>query len=116
MDNLFLDFLNISITASYIILAVIFVRCLFPKIPRKFICILWAIAGIRLVLPFSIESIFSLIPSAETVPPDIAMSQNPAIYSGIPMVNSVVNPVISEVFTPDTSYSVNPLQVLTGIV
>ncbi len=115
MDNLFLDFLNISITASYIILAVILVRFLFPKIPRKFICILWAIAGIRLVLPFSIESIFSLIPSAETVPPDIVMSHSPTIQSGIPMVNSVVNPVISNAFAPDVAASVNPLQILTAV-
>lgn len=115
MNTLFLDFLNISITASYIILAVILVRFLFPKIPRKFICILWAIAGIRLVLPFSFESVFSLIPSAETVPPDIVMSHSPTIQSGIPMVNYVVNPVISDVLAPDVSASVNPLQILTGI-
>lgn len=115
MNTLFLDFLNISITASYIILAVILVRLFFPKIPRKFICILWAIAGIRLVLPFSLESVFSLIPSAETVPPDIVMSHSPAIHSGIPMLNSVVNPVISYALAPDVSASVNPLQILTGI-
>ena len=115
MNTLFLDFLNISITASYIILAVILIRFLFPKIPRKFICILWAIAGIRLVLPFSFESVFSLIPSAETVPPDIVMSQSPAIHSGIPMLNSVVNPVISDVLTPDVTESVNPMQILVGV-
>ncbi len=115
MNTLFLDFLNISITASYIILAVILIRLIFPKIPRKFICILWAIAGIRLVLPFSFESVFSLIPSAETVPPDIVMSQSPTIQSGIPMLNSVVNPVISDTFAPDIADSVNPLQILMGV-
>lgn len=115
MDALFLDFLNISITASYIILAVILVRFLFPKIPRKFICILWAIAGIRLVLPFSIESIFSLIPSAETVPPDIVMSQSPVIHSGITTLNSVVNPIISNALAPEVGASVNPMQIITGI-
>ena len=115
MNNLFLDFLNISITASYIILAVILIRFIFPKIPRKFICILWAIAGIRLVLPFPFESIFSLIPSAETVPPDIVMSHSPTIQSGIPMVNNAVNPVISDYLAPDAAASVNPLQILTGV-
>lgn len=115
MNTLFLDFLNISITASYIILAVILIRLIFPKIPRKFICILWAIAGIRLVLPFSFESIFSLIPSAETVPPDIVMSHSPTIQSGIPMVNNAVNPVISDYLAPDAAASVNPLQILTGV-
>ncbi len=115
MDNLFLDFLNISITASYIILAVILIRLLFPKLPRKFICVLWAIAGIRLVLPFSFESVFSLIPSAETVPPDIIMSQNPAIHSGISTFNSVVNPIISHTLAPQAGASANPLQIITGI-
>lgn len=115
MNTLFLDFLNISITASYIILAVILIRLIFPKIPRKFICILWAIAGIRLVLPFSFESVFSLIPSVETVPPDIVMSHSPAIHSGIPMLNSVINPVISNAFAPDVAVSANPLQILTGV-
>ncbi len=115
MDTLFLDFLNISITASYIILAVILIRFLFPKIPKKFICFLWAIAGIRLILPFSIESIFSLIPSAETVPPDIVMSQNPTIHSGIPMMNSIVNPIISNALAPEVGASVNPMQIITGI-
>ncbi len=115
MDTLFLDFLNISITASYIILAVILIRFFFPKIPRKFICILWAIAGIRLILPFTFESVLSLIPSAETVPPDIVLSQSPAIHSGISTVNSVVNPIISQTFAPEVGASVNPLQIITGI-
>lgn len=115
MANIFVDFLNISITASYIILAVILVRIIFKKIPRKFICALWAIAGIRLVLPISIESALSLIPSAETIPNDIAMLNNPEISSGIPVLNSVVNPVISETFAPQVGASANPLQILTEI-
>lgn len=115
MANIFVDFLNVSITASYIILAVMLVRLIFKKIPRKFICILWAIAGIRLVLPFSIESAMSLIPSAETIPTDIAYLNEPVISSGIPVINSVVNPVISETFAPQVGASANPLQILTEI-
>ncbi len=116
MDSIFIDFLNTSITASYIITAVLLIRAIFRKMPRKFICALWAIAGLRLVLPFSIESAFSLIPSAETVPQDIAMSLTPAIQSGVPAVNNIVNPIISETFAPDVGTSVNPLQIITGIV
>ncbi len=115
MDALFLDILNISITASYIIIAVILLRFIFKKFPRKFFCFLWAIAGIRLVLPLDFESVFSLIPSAKTIPNDFTMSQSPAISSGIPMVNSIVNPVISETLTPEAGNSVNPLQIVSFI-
>lgn len=115
MSALFIDFLNISITASYIIIAVILLRLIFPKIPKKFFCILWAIAGIRLVFPFSIESVFSLIPSTETVPQDIVFSHSPAIHSGIPALNSTVNPIISQSFAPNVTASANPLQIITEI-
>ena len=115
MQNLFIDLLNISITASYIIIAVILFRAVFRKIPRKFICALWAIAGIRLIMPFSFESIFSLIPSTETIPPDIVTSSKPAISSGISVVNSIVNPIVGDVFTLQISDSANPLQILTFV-
>lgn len=115
MQNLFIDLLNISITASYIIIVVILFRVIFKKIPRKFICILWGIAGLRLIMPFSFESIFSLIPSTETIPSDIATSSKPAISSGITAVNSIVNPIVEEAFTPQVSDSANPLQILTSV-
>lgn len=115
MGDLFLDLVNISITASYIILAVILFRLIFKKIPKKFICLLWGIAAIRLVLPFSIESAFSLIPSAKTIPDDIAMSPAPTISSGIDFVNNSVNPVISDAFAPNAGDSANPLQIITAV-
>ena len=95
MANLFVDFLNISITASWIILAVILIRLIFKKIPRKFICALWAIAGIRLVLPFSIESAISLIPSAETIDSVSGFSYGMRVNSGINAIDNTVNDYIS---------------------
>lgn len=115
MADFFVDLVNISITASYIIAAVILFRALFKKIPRKFICLLWGIAGIRLVFPFSIESALSLIPSTKTIPDDIVMSYAPTISSGIEIINKSVNPIISEAFTPNAGDSVNPLQVVTSV-
>ena len=67
MDNLFLTILNMSITASYITLAVILVRLLLRRAPKFITCILWVGVGLRLVLPFSFESIMSLIPSIEVL-------------------------------------------------
>ncbi len=91
MADFFLDLVNISITAGYIILAVILLRLIFKKIPKKFICLLWGLAGIRLVFPFSIESALSLIPSTETITPNSHSGYGISVNSGIPAVDRPVN-------------------------
>ncbi|MBQ8502675.1 MAG: transcriptional regulator [Clostridia bacterium] len=113
--NLFLDLLNLSISATWLILAVVLLRLIFKKAPKWVNCLLWAISGIRLVFPFSVESIFSLVPSAETVPPEIIYDAEPKINSGISAFNSLVNPVITEAFAPVPASSVNPLQAIAII-
>ena len=113
MENIFLKILNISITASWLVLAVLLMRLVLKKAPKWLSVVMWALVGIRLVLPFSFESIFSLIPSAETVPPEILYEQAPQIHTGFDALNSAVNPVISESFAPAPGASVNPLQVIT---
>lgn len=116
MDAVFLKILNMSITASWLILAVIFARSLLNKAPRWIICLLWGLVAIRLVCPFSFESVFSLIPSSETIPADIAMQHSPAIDSGITIVNETINPMIAESFTPAVTDSANPLQIYIPII
>lgn len=96
MQSLFIDLLNISITASYIIIAVMLFRVIFKKIPRKFICILWGIAGLRLIMPFSFESIFSLIPSTETIPPNSVTRLDAEINSGINLIDVPVNEYLGD--------------------
>ena len=115
MEALFLRLLNISITATYIILAVIFLRLLFRRVPKKIYCALWGIAGLRLVLPFSFKSVLSLIPSAETVPMNIIYQREPKINSGISFVNNSINPIISDRFAPNELASANPLQIWSFI-
>lgn len=99
-----------SISASYIVLAVLLLRLLLKKAPKWIIVVLWGIVAVRLVCPFSIESVLSLIPSSEVVSPDIMMDRTPEINTGIPIVNQVVNPIIGTSFTPDPGTSANPLQ------
>lgn len=99
-----------SISASWIVLAVLLLRLLLKKAPKWITVLLWGIVAIRLICPFSIESVMSLIPSAETISPEIMMDRNPEINSGVPIINNVVNPIISESFTPDPATSANPLQ------
>lgn len=115
MIDFFLELVNISITAGYLILAVILLRLIFRKIPKKFVCLLWGIAGLRLVFPFSVESALSLIPSAKTIPDDITMANVPSISSGIDAVNSTINPIIADMFAPDRVESVNPLQIVSSL-
>lgn len=112
MEAVFLKILNMSITASWIVLAVIAVRLLLKKAPKWITVLMWGLVGIRLVCPFSLESVFSLIPSAETVPGDILYTNTPTIHSGVEAVNSVVNPMILDSLTPAVGASVNPIQVI----
>ena len=112
MEELFLKLLNMSISAGWMVLAIIFIRAIGKKLPKAIRVVLWALVAIRLVIPVTWESIFSLIPSAETIPQDILYATEPTIHSGISFVNSYVNPVISESFAPNVGDSVNPLQVI----
>lgn len=95
MLNIFLKLLNMSIAASWLVLAVLAVRLLFPKMPKWIRCLLWGVVALRLLLPVTLESAFSLIPSAEVIPQSITVSQTPAIYSGIPAVNDAINPLFT---------------------
>ena len=115
MNELFLKILNMSISASWLILAVVIFRLILKKAPKFIYVILWGIVAVKLICPFSIKSAFSLIPSAETIPINIEMDFKPAIDSGIPVINSVVNPVINQTFAPAKGGSVNPFQILISI-
>ena len=115
MEALFLKILNLSIIAGWITLAILILRPLLKKAPRALSVALWALVAIRLLFPFSIESVISLIPSAETVPPEIVYMEEPAIESGITYVNTAVNPTISQSLAPTPEESVNPVQILVEI-
>jgi len=115
MDAVFLKLLNMSLTASWLCLAVLILRLLLKRAPKAISCALWALVGLRLLFPFSLESVLSLIPSAEPLPEDMLLSPTPTINSGIPVINEVVNPVISGSLAPTPGASVNPMQVITTV-
>lgn len=62
MKALFTAFLSISLSGSLILCLVLLLRLVFRKAPKTLICILWALAIFRLLLPFQIETPFSLRP------------------------------------------------------
>lgn len=74
MANFFLEIVNMSITASYLIVAVIVLRLVLAKAPKWIRGILWGLVGIRLVMPFSFESMFSLLPGKSPIPADTLQS------------------------------------------
>lgn len=111
MSELFLEIVNRSIAASWIVIAVLILRFCLKKAPKWVNVLLWGIVAVRLIFPFSIESALSLIPSAETVSPSIMMEQSPSVQTGVPALNHVINPVISGSFTPAPGASANPLQI-----
>ncbi len=140
MDKLFIELLNLSIAASWMILAVLILRLVLKRAPKSLICALWLLVGLRLLLPVSVESALSLIPSRRTVSAAIAEpgtlppvrvsgiqvlptqeggyngpSQVDVIDSGLPALDSALNPVINESFAPEIGASVDPLQVLTAL-
>ena len=115
MSELFLKIVNMSISASYLVAAVLLLRLVLKKAPKWVSVLLWGMVAIRLICPISIESVLSLIPSTQTVSPEIMMDRTPEVSTGIPAVDTVVNPVITETFAPEPIASANPLQILIPV-
>ena len=112
MAAVFLKLLNLSISASWLVLAVLVLRLISKRSPKWVNVLLWGIVALRLVLPFSIESALSLIPSAETVSPAaVQFAPAPTITSGVSVIDNAVNPSLSEHFAAVPTASVNPLYV-----
>ena len=113
MDKLFLTILNMSLTGAFVIIAICIARLPLKKAPKIISYWLWAVAGFRLIIPFSIESAISLIPFKSTpIPHDLAIQAVPRIDIGIPAINNTISSVLPAA-TPTAS--ANPLQMWTMI-
>ena len=94
MDDVFLKLVNLSISASWLILAVLVLRVVLKKAPKWVMPLLWGVVALRLVCLFSIESALSLIPSAETIPSEIVTeTREPVLYEQATL-NIVTNPTL----------------------
>ena len=124
LENVFITVLNMSITGSYIIAAILLLRLILKKAPKIFSYSLWAIAGLRLLCPFSFSSIISIFnfispPAAESsvagttangyIPQDIGMMLIPEVNTGIPAADTVINTVLP---SAQPTASINPMQIL----
>ena len=115
MSKLFLTVLDMSLTASYVILIVILVRLLLKKTPKVISYALWIVVALRLLIPFTLESGYSLVPSnnnVSNISHDIIYQQSPQINSGVNQVDTFINNYLP---APTASASVNPLQIYVEI-
>ncbi|RAV10931.1 M56 family metallopeptidase [Paenibacillus contaminans] len=119
MSSFFIDIVNMSLTASYAALLVIAVRYVLAKLqaPKIFSYVLWAAVLYRLVVPFSFESALSLLPGKiKTIPSDIMYAENPAISTGISIVDRTVNGAIQAALpSADAAASVYPAGIILEI-
>ncbi len=115
MSAFFLKIVNMSISASWLVLAVLLLRLILKKAPKWVSVLLWGFVAVRLICPFSFESVLSLIPSAQTISPAIMMDWTPEITTGIASLDNVVNPIITSSFAPEPYASANPLQILIPV-
>lgn len=113
LEQLFLQILNMSFTASIVILFVLVARLLLKKAPKIFSYALWSVVLFRLVCPFSFESLLSLLPSNPAPVSDkILYTQTPQINTRITGIDNAVNSLLP---IPASEASVNPMQIWTFI-
>ena len=116
MQAVFIKLLNMSITASWLVLAVVVLRLLLKRAPKSFVVVLWALVAIRLIVPFSIESAVSMIPSTETIPDKVMTGQSFNVNTGIGYVDNRVNDYLEEnYFEGVTVPEDNGMQVISGL-
>ncbi len=92
MTDIFIKLLNMSLTAGWLILAVVLFRLLFAKAPKALRVLLWGLVALRLIVPFSFESELSLVPSAKPIPEQI--------HTDVTEFNSYFNPILGEQLPP----------------
>ena len=96
MSDLFLKIVNMSISASWLILAVLILRLVLKKAPKWVNVLLWGIVAVRLICPFSFESALSLIPSAETFPEKIISGPSFDVQTGITPIDNRINDYLGD--------------------
>lgn len=116
MDALFLKLLNLSITASWIVLAIVLVRLLIKKAPKFISCLLWVIVAVRLVCPFSFESVLSLVPSTQTIPETAITDTHFNVDSGVSVIDNSINPILDNRYPEDITASASTANIVLSVL
>ena len=112
MEGIFRVLLNMSYTGALVVLAVLPLRFLLRESPRYLLSALWLLPLFRLLCPVSIQSDFALLPGTEPLPQEFLTAQAPQIHTGIPALNSTINPALSGSLAASPYASANPAQIL----
>ena len=107
MNELFLKIINMSISASWLVLVVLILRFVLKKAPKWVNILLWGIVAIRLICPFSFESALSLIPSAETFPEKVISGPSFDVQTGITPVDNRINDYLGDRYFEGVTVPVN---------
>lgn len=114
MDDIFLDVVNLSLTASWVIMVVLLLRLLLRPVPKKYVCLLWLVVLFRLLCPVTLEAEFSLVPQHQPIQPEIVYT-TPQIQTAAEPINHIadetVNPILAQSSAPNPQGSANPLQI-----
>ena len=117
MSGLFLKIVNMSISASWLVVAVLILRLVLKKAPKWVNVLLWGIVAVRLICPFSFESALSLIPSAETFPEKIISGPSFDVQTGITPIDNRINDYLGDRYfegvTVPTNNGNNVMTILT---
>lgn len=114
MEQLWIEVCNRGFAAGWLILAIMVFRLIFRNGPKRIRLYLWALVALRLLCPMLPESSFSLVPSADVIPARIGTMEEPAIESGVELVDELINPVLGEYMPAVGFASINPIQVVLG--
>lgn len=110
MNRIFLELLNHAMISSFLIITVLIVRICIKKAPKWMTCVLWAMVAVKLVLPFPIESVFSLAPSAKPIPMEQEHLPAPQTEPEVTVADKVVKPAPESDFTTGGTASADPMQ------
>ena len=119
MSGLFLKLLNMSISASVLIVVVVLARCLLRRSPKWIHCILWALVGIRLLCPFQLETTFSLAPNAQVVSIE-AGAVTSQVLAEMPALDNTANRYLAKYYfegitVPEQETAQNPMNLIASI-
>ena len=110
MSDLFLNIVNMSISASWLVLTVLLLQFVLKKAPKWVNVLLWGIVAVRLAFPFSIESALSPDPQCRNNKSGYHDGYCAFYQTGVPAINNVINPVIGSSLAPAPGASANPLK------
>ena len=119
MSGLFLKLLNMSISASVLIVVVVLARCLLRRSPKWIHCILWMLVGIRLLCPFQLETTFSLAPNAQVVSIE-AGAVTSQVLAEMPALDNTANRYLAKYYfegitVPEQETAQNPMNLIASI-